>query len=262
MRSKGMTRVFGVGFLLAAFLVLGAVSSAVRAEEQGFYLEQKVVSSGVMGQPPREDVSRIYVGQNRMKMISGGPESMEMIFDKGASAIYMIDPQAKTYIEITEKDFQAMLQMGMAMMEGMLGKEPPQVTRTGEKAKVGQWDAEKVLVTMSGEMAMTIEMWITHDLKIDMDRYFDMAELMGQSGFLKAYKDKLAEIGGFPVRTKSSMNIMGTKVESESTLQTLREETLPAATFRVPEGFTKKEGNFMQAMQEFQASKQEAQPAH
>lgn len=106
-----------------------------------------------------------------------------------------------------------------------------------------------------------MEMWVSKDTKLGMNDYLNIAAIMDQFEIFKSVEDKLREIGGFPVRTRSSMTILGTKVESESTLQTLREETLPAATFRVPEGFTKKEGNFMQAMQEFQAGKQGAEQA-
>jgi hypothetical protein len=42
---------------------------------------------------------------------------------------------------------------------------------------------------------------------------------------------------------------MGQNVETETLVQTIKKETFAASTFSAPEGYTKKEGDMMQAMQ-------------
>lgn len=240
------------GMILAALvLTFGLLAPTAQAGTDGFYIESLVKSGGVMGQPPSEQLSKMYMTPTKMKMTTG--EGSEMIFDAGSKMLTIISHAKKEYYVVAEKDFQAMMDMGMAMMEGMMGDAAPKVEKTGEKKKIGEWNCEKVIMTLSGQMAMTQEMWITKEAGIDMDDYMEMTELLGQAGMLKKFADEMKKIEGYPIMTKTTMSIMGQNVESESLVKVIKEETFAASTFAAPEGYTKKEGDMMEAMQAMQA---------
>lgn len=238
--------------LVALVLACGLISPvALLAGDEGYYIESMVKSGGVMGQPPSEQLTKMYMTPTKMKMVTG--DDGEMVFDAGAKMMTIISHSKKEYYVVAEKDFQAMMEMGMAMMEGMMGDAAPVVEKTGEKKKIGEWDCEKVVMTLSGQMSMTQEMWVTTDAGIDMNAYLEMSDLLGQGGILKKFQDEMQKIEGYPIMTKTTMNIMGQNVETESTVQTIKKETFAATTFTAPEGYTKKEGDMMQAMQAMQA---------
>jgi hypothetical protein len=237
--------------MVALVLAFGLLSpAALMAGDDGYYVESMVKSGGMMGQPPSEQLTKMYMTPTKMKMISG--EDGEMIFDAGSKMLTIISHPKKEYYVVAEKDFQAMMEMGMAMMEGMMGDAAPKVEATGEKKKIGEWDCEKVVMTLSGQMTMTQEMWVTKDAGIDMDAYLEMSEMIGQAGLMKKFQDEMKKIDGYPILTKTTMNIMGQNVETENLVQTIRKETFAASTFSAPDGYAKKEGDMMQAMQAMQ----------
>lgn len=238
--------------LVALVLAFGFLCpSALQAGDEGFYVESMVKSGGVMGQPPSEQLTKMYMTPTKMKMVTG--ENSEMIFDGASKMLTIVSHAKKEYYVVAEDDFKAMMEMGMAMMEGMMGDSEPKVERTGEKKKIGDWNCEKVVMTIAGQMSMTQEMWVTKNAGIDMNDYLEMSDMLGQAGLIKKFQEEMKKIEGYPVMTKTTMNIMGQNVETESLVQTIREETFAASTFAAPEGYTKKEGDMMKAMQAMQS---------
>jgi len=237
--------------LLALVFAFGLLAPAAQAGLDGYYIESLVKTGSVMGQPPSEQLTKMHMTPTKIKMTTG--EDGEMIFDAGSKMLTIISHAKKEYYVVAEEDFQAMMQMGMAMMEGMMGDGAPTVERTGEKKKIGEWNCEKVVMTLTGGMAMTQEMWVTTEAGIDMDAYLEMTDMLGQAGMMKKFMDEMKKIEGYPILSKTSMNIMGQNVETESLVQVIKKDTFAASTFAAPEGYTKKEGDMMQAMQAMQA---------
>lgn len=237
--------------LVALVLTLGLlVPSAVQAGDEGYIIESMVKSGGMMGQPPSEQLTTTYMTPTKFKMATGNDS--DMIFDAASKLLTIVSHSKKEYYVVAEEEFKAMLEMGMAMMEGMMGDAQPTVEKTGEKKKIGEWDCEKVVMTLGGQMSMTQEMWVTKDTEIKMDDYLEMTDMLGQAAMLKKFQDEMKKIDGYPIMTKTTMNVMGQNVESESVVQKIKKETFSASTFTAPEGYTKKEGDMMQAMQAMQ----------
>ncbi len=236
-------------FLVVLALTFGLLCPAtLQAGDEGYYVESLVKSGAMMGQPPSEELTKLYMTPTKMKMISG--EKGEMIFDGASKMLTVISHSKKEYYVVAEEEFQAMMQMGISMMESMMGDAEPSVVATGEKKKIGEWNCEKVVMTLGDKM--TQEMWISKDAGIDMDSYLEMTEMIGQAGMLKKFQDEMKKLEGYPIVTKTTMDIMGQKVETETVVQAIKHETFAASTFNAPEGYTKKEGSMMEAMQAMQ----------
>lgn len=239
-------------FLVALVLAFGFFCpSALQAGDEGVYVESMVKSGGMMGQPPSEELTKMFMTPTKMKMVTG--TDSEMIFDAGSKMLTIVSHAKKEYYVVAEGDFKAMMEMGVAMMEGMMGDAEPTVEKTGEKKKIGEWNCEKVVLTLAGQMSMTMEMWVTKDAGIDMNDYIEMSDMLGQAGLMKKFTEEMKKMDGYPILTKTTMNIMGQNVETESLVQTIKKETFAASTFSAPEGYTKKEGDMMQAMQAMQS---------
>jgi hypothetical protein len=222
--------------------------AALQAGDEGYYVEQMVKSGPMMGQPPSEELTKMYMTPTKMKIVSG--ERGEMIFDGASKMLTFIIHAKQEYYVVAEEDFQAMMQMGISMMESMMGDAEPKVVAPGEKKKIGEWNCEKVVMTLGDKM--TMEMWVSKDAGINMDAYLEMAEMIGQAGMLEKFKDEMKKIDGYPIVTNTTMSIMGQSVETETVVQAIKHETFAASTFTAPEGYTKKEGSMMEAMQALQ----------
>ncbi len=237
--------------LVALMLAIGLmVPGALQAGTDGFYIEQTTKTGGMMGQPPTERQTKTYMTPAKMKMVTG--TDGEMIFDSAAKMLTVVSHAKKEYYVVAEDDFKSMMAMGMAMMEGMMGDAQPTVEKTGEKKTIGEWNCEKVIFKLNGQMALTQEMWVTKDTDIDMEDYMAMAEAVGQAGMMKKFMDEMMKIDGYPIMTKMTMNVMGQNVETESLVTLIKKETFANTVFAAPDGYTKKEGDIMQAMQTLQ----------
>jgi len=241
--------------LVALMLAIGLMMpGALQAGTDGFYIEQITKTGGMMGQPPTEQQATMYLTPSKVKMVQG--TDSEVIFDSAAKMLTVVSHAKKEYYVVGEEDFKSMMAMGMAMMEGMMGDAQPTVEKTGEKKKIGEWNCEKVVMKLSGQMSMTQEMWITKDTDISMEDYLAMAEAIGQTGMMKKFMDEMKKIDGYPIQSKMTMNVMGQNVETESLVQVIKKETFANTVFTAPETYTKKEGDIMQAMQAMQSAGQ------
>jgi len=240
--------------LFACLMAIMFFTPPAQAGEDGFVVEAMVKTSGMMGQPGTEELTTMYMTPTKMKMISG--DKSEVIVDAASKMMTIVSHPKKEYYVVAEQEFKQMMEMGMAMMEGMMGDAQVTVESTGETKAIGKWKCEKVVMSLSGQMAMTQEMWVTKDTDIDMNDYMAMSEMLGQAGLLKKFTDEMKKIDGYPIQTKTIMTIMGQNVESENLVQSITSKTFAASTFSAPTDYAKKEGDIMQAMQAMQSSGQ------
>lgn len=245
---KNNSRVLFIALCLAV-LFAGAAFS------QGLYWES-TTTGGPMGD--KAIVAQNFAMPKMFKIVNA---TTVMILRMDQEKVYTIDPQKKTYSEMTFAEMEQAAQKAgekMAELKEKFKDMPPEqrkkmeaitsmlgggteaaveISSSGEKKTVSGFNCTKYVMTRSGKELMTF--WVTKDVtgfdnlrKDWMEFGKRMAAVTNMSGLGEAYQ----KIDGFPMET--DMNMMGksttvvTKVEKRST---------PVSEFSVPAGYTKTE---------------------
>jgi hypothetical protein len=113
------------------------------------------------------------------------------------------------------------------------------VTATGETQKIKNWNCKKYNMTMSmmGTKS-TGEIWATEDIKIDYDLYRNLTySIMGQTPGVEDMMKEMSKVKGIVVQSTSTVSMMGTDVKSSQELMEVSDQSAPAGTYEVPNGY-------------------------
>lgn len=227
----------------------------------------KSTSEGVGGKQTEES----FAMPKMVKVVRTGSEhgGSVMIVRLDKDLIWMVNPEKKTYSEITFDDLQKMAEKGkerMAMMkekmkdmpdeqrkmmEKMMGAgmdQPIDVKKTDEVKKIAGHECTKLTALRGGEPFLT--MWVANDVtgfKSLMADWKESSERLSSLGsmFGKGMGDIYKSIDGFPMETSVSM--MGHTMTT--TVTSVEKKTTPSSAFEIPEGYTKVDSPMKGAMQ-------------
>ncbi|MBK5962787.1 hypothetical protein CCR95_01410 [Thiocystis minor] len=246
--TNAYSRIRGMRLTLAVLLASLLNLSAVLASDEGVYLETLNRSTGLMGEAPQEELSKTYLAHDKMKVASSETEGTDMILDPATGTMTFINHAAKQYYTINIASVkEGMSQPGMEQMRAMVAETKITVQDTGETKKIGDWHCRKYLVSKTGMMGIEQEVWATEEVDFDVNRFTDMMSLSGPDGLLAnspegaAQQAEMAKIKGYPILTKTKMQMMGSSMESESEVKVIRKEAMPTSLFDIPEGYTERE---------------------
>lgn len=192
-----------------------------------------------------------WVGEKGMKMES---DSQIVIVKPDEELMYVLDPQAKIYVEIP---FTMLEDGGSAMENGEDSEIPPEVqemmrmdvsvTETGKTRTINGWKAKGYTQEISNSMMTVVsELWATNDLNVDkslFQKYYTaiyglrpgMQEMMGN------LVEEMQKIDGVVVKSSTATEVMGTKITSSAEISKVEERPAPEGAYEVPEGYEKEE---------------------
>jgi len=239
-----------VSFALAALLALVLAPSIALAEEEGVFIETVNRSSGLTGEAPTEEVSQTFVAHGKMKVASADPNGTDMILDPATGEMTFMNHGVKEFYKINAKSMmEGLSKPGMDQMRAMMEQTRVTVEPTDETREINGWNCRKYRVTKTGMMEIEQEVWATEDVDLDLDRYTDLMSLSGPDGLLgdseagHAQRAEMEKIKGYPILTKSKMQLMGTNMESETEVRVIRREPMAANLFEVPTDYKEREMN-------------------
>lgn len=231
-------------YLLLALLPLGAAS----AETEGFYIETINRGTGLMGDTSIEELSKTYLAGERMKIVNEGEDATDMIMDRASGVMTIINHPAKEYLPIDVKSvMETMAGPAGEQMRNMMGDSQVRVVETGETKKIGAWTTREYRLTRTGMVGIEKEIWATEEIDLDLTHFSDMMGQGGPGGFLGnspaglAQQEEMAKIKGYPILTKTRMEMMGSRMETETEVVLIRKEMIPDTLFEVPAGYTPRE---------------------
>lgn len=213
-------------------------------------------------------INTIRLDGDKVRVDAGANPDAYFIYRGDKKVFWMVNAKEKSYMEMTEKDFEAMfakMDEAMAkmkaqmeamppeqkkMMEGMMAKMMPGGASTskttykkvGAGGAVGPWSTDKYEGMRDG--AKTAEVWTAAPKKLDLEekdfqvlkdlaKYFqkfakNMPEMVG---------DKASGLDGMPVKT---VTFKDGKPHFQSLLKEVKKESIAASQFEVPAGLTMK----------------------
>jgi hypothetical protein len=208
------------------------------------YIRQKshTDSIAVMGreQPARDDVIEMWLGDDRMAVEM---PQMKIVIDLGKNVMHWVNHQNKTFVEMAlpldmEKYFPA-------QMMQMMGNVSVTVTPTGEKKQIGEWACEAYDVVMNIMMMdVNQRVWASKDVPFDWKEYAEKMMPMLNQAMMRLGEDSVKEmmkIEGFQIRTETTMNVMGSDMNSWTEVEEITNKPAPEGAYGVPDGYTQKE---------------------
>lgn len=201
--------------LLAALLCASAV---VRAD---LVIVQKVEGSGQSG----EQTIRIKGDKARTDMA----QQVSMITDGASGDVVTLMHAPKTFLKISAAQTKAMLDQ---MQKLKPAGEPPKLTATGKKEKIGNYECE-IFTTNFGGVGVTY--WIAKDFPNYPAVLAQMEKL--QAGSISAMgRGLMPELKDFPgMQIKTEMDLGGKKVST--VLVSAKEENVDPASFDIPKDY-------------------------
>ncbi|MBI1870175.1 MAG: DUF4412 domain-containing protein, partial [Chlamydiae bacterium] len=192
---------------------------------------QKVESSGVMGQPPRNGTMTIYIKGSMAKIENMGP-SMSEIVDLDSGKFYMMNATQKTVMVMTTDNIK--------QFSGMMGNgkvASPTAEKTGNSKTVNGFSCEEYKITTRGLVSSQTLACISDQIDTkDIEKFRQLsADLSKQFGGLPP------EIKGYPVISDAKLTVMGKEVTTHSELVSVSKDAIPDSIFVVPPDYQVRE---------------------
>jgi hypothetical protein len=225
-------------------IAVTVVVSAFSATGQGLYVESKS-SSG-------DKIEKFWHRPHMFRSIEDEGKVTVIRLDKGL--IYSIDPEKKTYSEVSFSEMNEMREKIATMMKKRMEKMPPEqrkmlegkmgdlkeranrydVSTTGETKTISGFTCTKYLVKHQGGETETV--WAAdgigggmESLRQDMEEFLKRVSMSMGTG--KARTEWYTEIHGFPIQTENRGSI--------KTVTKIEQRSVSASDFEVPAGYTR-----------------------
>lgn len=218
--------------VVAAALLAG---SAVRAQD--VYIEQSVEMSGLPTPAAGPMVMKIWFTPDRMRIEQPFGGGTIVIVRSDLGKIWILSSAAKTCMEQSLEAMKASAATAAAMMGG--DKMQVDLKATGNTKKIGDWNCQEHLLSVTGGLPITMQIWASPDVKVDPALYSKMTEAMGSNPMMGPLTEKIKTIQGYPVQTVTKTALGSQVVESSTTVQKISMDKIDASVFEVPEGYTK-----------------------
>jgi len=250
-----------IAVTVVAILVLATAASA------DHLLRQEVRSEAMemMGMeiPPNVDTLEMWISTEKAAVRVPG-ENMTIILSLSGGDVTIVNHSNKSYVN-PDIDLNAVLESTGKELDSLMKEERPDdpqndstmkqvaemfkgltegikitVEATGESKKVGDWNAEKYMVTTDLGMLVSVsEVWATEDIDVNPDLYnmCDLHTMVALPGFENVCKE-MKKVKGITVESKSETEMMGNKLNTFSRIIEYKETAAPKGIYDVPEGYT------------------------
>jgi hypothetical protein len=202
--------------------------------------EQTTVSAAPGAPAGPGVVSRVYYSGRRIRLEAGGAAggpAFLLRLDEGRA--FRLDPEARQAVELDVDRLRAQTQMDASMAGDLLG--------LGQDAPVPRPSALRGKRTIAGHVCRgyrvragetVMDLWLADDLPVGIEIFAEFLEWTGARASLGGLIDALSELHGFPLETRTRVNVLGDVHETVSTVTRVTLQTPAKALFEVPLGFT------------------------
>ena len=195
-----------------------------------------------MGQktPAQDNLHEYWFGDDATRYDMG---DSSVIANLGRKQLYIVNHLEKTYSTIDLPfSFKSLVGEEMApMMDQMMQMMSPKVTVTpsDRTGSFGSYSCKYAQMTMAmAMMQTTMDMCLSEGLPIDYQRYKELYAMRGELGMNMSWmKEMVDKLHGFPVRSDSTMTMMGSTFKSWQELESVDQQSPPAGHYEAPAGY-------------------------
>ena len=219
--------------IILGFVALIFMAISLRA---GYYLEQKEIS--YKNGTKKERITRIWMEGKSLRIEN--PSAITII-NYGTQTAYFANKRRKTYYKMTVSQLKQMINAMVAMMKQMGTNLTPKIIITNQKKKIGQYNCTVVNLEMGN--FQKIEQCLSPQVKIPPDAFYNLLGILLPEDLYKEMKARRKSLSklGFPVYSRSTINMMGREAVTETYLIKYQETPIPPSEFTIPSGYQEKE---------------------
>jgi hypothetical protein len=202
--------------------------------------EQTTVSTAAGATAGPGVVSRVYYSGRKIRLEAGGAAggpAFLLRLDQGRA--FRLDPDARRATELDVDRLRAQAQMDASTAGDLLGM--------GQEAPRPRPSALRGTRTIAGHPCRgyrvragttVMDLWLAEDLPVGIETFAEFLEWTGARASLGGLLDALADLRGFPLETRTRVDVLGDVHETVSTVTRLTLKAPAAALFEVPPGYT------------------------
>ena len=205
-----------------------------------YYYEQQKINSGPRGE--KTSLSKTWITNGKIRV---DEKDSITIVDTAKNSVIIINPNNKTYSQMTLDRFRDMVLVAMKNLKKFMksNNNGVKITVTGETKVIGGYPCYKVIMDMFGMKTIN---WYTKKIDIPKDVYLEFSKLtMTKEDFdAMVNNPEFKKIQGFPVESIRNINIMGINMKKVTKLIKFAKMSIPSSIFNYNlSGFTKIEVN-------------------
>lgn len=217
--------------MLAATLLLVQLAARPAAE---VYFEQTTVVRDAAGTAGAGVLSRVWYAGRRMRLEPGearGGPALVLRLDRGKA--YRIDPERRLATELDLDRLRARAQMDLALAGELMGgaEGAARTTRLPSLKNVAGYSCRGYRIAAGGA---AMELFVSDAVPLGVDAFADFLEWSGASRALGGLIAEIRRLPGFPLQTRSRVEVMGEVQETVSTVTKVALGPFPAALFEPP----------------------------
>jgi len=193
-------------------------------------------------QPEKDEDMTTWLGNDKMRQDVGDVTTLIRLDN---NKMYIINHADKTYSEMNLPfDLEEMMPPEAKQMLDAMDISSS-VTDTGETKTINGWNSKKYLVEISVsmmgmDMPITMDMWTSKDLGIDMKEFKDLyTKTLAANPMFQDFIEDFDKMEGYPVLTEFTMDVMGAQQKYTEQVTSVEKKAAPAGTYELPEGYTK-----------------------
>ncbi|MGB2764784.1 MAG: DUF4412 domain-containing protein [Candidatus Aminicenantaceae bacterium] len=193
-------------------------------------------------QPAKDEQGITWIAKNKMR---DDMSETSMIVRYDLKKIYIIDHSKKAYSEADIPiNLEKVLPPETKQMMQML-QVATKFTATDETQKIKSWTCKKyiveITVSMMGmNMPITMEIWATKDLGIDLKTFHNLyGTILSTTPFTEGLAKEFKKMEGYPILILYSMVMSGSETKSREEVVSVEKKDAPAGTYDLPQGYKK-----------------------
>jgi hypothetical protein len=154
----------------------------------------------------------------------------------GRGRAFRLDPERKVAVALDVARLRERSQTDAAVAAGLLGggEEAVRTTPLGERRQIAGYDCRGF--RLDGPSVRMV-VWVAEGLPVGIDAFTDFLEWSGAARALGGLLTALRGLPGFPLETRTRVDVFGEVKETVSTVTLIRVGVQPSRLFEVPEGW-------------------------
>ncbi|MEW5853916.1 MAG: hypothetical protein AB2A00_34395 [Myxococcota bacterium] len=239
--------------MISSLLFTAALSLQAAPAHAGVYVEE-VHTMSAAGMPAQSRTVKTWIEGDMVR--TDDPQSGGVILiNTRKNLIQGVHPSDKTWWQLKEQD---MAMFGMATVQaygvkmGPDGKvQVPQniFQKTGNRKKIGEWDAYEVKVNIEGGQAkgFSSTLWFANVPGYDPVHQRNRVKMwMGNGPEADAFMKQWDALEGVPVLTEMKVTLQGQTLEVRQELKKVAPQKVRPQDLQIPKGFKQVEDPFTQ----------------
>lgn len=227
-----------VTVLTLALATAPAASAEPAGSPPGLYFEQTTVIYADGDSPGPGVRTRVWHSGGCLRLeaadVEGGPA---LVLCPGPGRGFRLDPERRVAVTIDVDRLRERSQADAAVAAGLMGGAGEGEVRQAALARTRTIAGRTCRGFRLTGPSVRMEVWVAEDLPVGVDAFADFLDWSGANEALGGLVAAIRGLPGFPLETRTRVDVFGQVKETVSTVTAIRVGPQPAALFEVPEGF-------------------------